>query len=110
MNLFYELICFASVICLSEAEESRRVNSRVNALGALSEPHEVFWTDTAKAAIVVQFQDRVDQVQVFFEKCRDSLAMVYQTMFPLNPQPESLLALMAKFKNHVEVQIGRAHV
>ena len=30
--------------------------------------------------------------------------MVYQTMFPLNPQPESLLALMVKFKNPAEVR------
>ena len=31
--------------------------------------------------------------------------MVYSTMFLLNPQPETLLALMAKFKNPAEVRL-----
>ena len=31
--------------------------------------------------------------------------MVYQTMFPLNPQPETLLALMMKFKTPADVRL-----
>ena len=30
--------------------------------------------------------------------------MVYKAMFPLNPQPKSLIALMVKFNNPVEVK------
>ena len=45
----------------------------------------------------------MEQVRNFFEKCRVSLAMVYRTMFPLNPQPETLLVLLSKFKNPAEV-------
>ena len=70
------------------------MNARVNALTDLAQPHEVFWSDKSKAAVIVQFQDRVQQVRLFFERCRACLAMVYSTMFPLNPQPETLLALM----------------
>ena len=81
------------------------MNARVNALTDLSQPHEVFWSDKSKAAVLVQFQDCVEQVCVFFEKCRASLAMVYKMMFPLNPQPEMLLALMANFKNPAEVRL-----
>ena len=77
---------------------------RLNALTDMSGPHDVFWTDKSKASIVVRFQERVEQVRKFFEKCRESLAMVNQTMFPLNPQPGSLLALMAKFRNPAEVR------
>ena len=65
----------------------------------------VFWSDKSKAAVIVQFQDHVEQIRLFFEKCRTCLAMVYSTMFPLNPQPETLLALMAKFKNPSEVRL-----
>ena len=32
------------------------------------------------------------------------LAMVYRTMFPLNPQPSSLRQLMGKFKGPAEVR------
>ena len=81
------------------------MNARVNALTDLSQPHTVFWSDKSKAAVVVQFQDRVEQVRAFFEKCRTSLAMVYETMFPLNPQPETLFALMTKFRTPAEVRL-----
>lgn len=95
----------ASVICLNESEENKRVRNRVNVLTDISPPHTVFWSDQSKAAIVVKFQDRVEQVHAFFERCRASLAMVWKTMFPLNPQPPTLLALMNKFKDAAEVRI-----
>ena len=81
------------------------MNARVNALTDLSQPHTVIWTDKSKATVVVKFQERVEQVHTFFEKCRSSLIMVYKTMFPLNPQPETLLALMSKFRNPAEVRV-----
>ena len=54
--------------------------------------------------MLVRFQDRVEQVHAFFRKCRDNLAMVYQTMLPLNPQPRGLLQLMEKVKTPVKVR------
>ena len=54
--------------------------------------------------MLVQFQDRVEQVHSFFWTCRDKLAMVYRTMFPLNPHPNTLAQLFEKFKNPVEVR------
>ena len=81
------------------------MNARVNALTDLAQPHTVFWTDKSKATVIMQFQERVEQVRAFFKKCRSSLAMVYQTMFPLNPQPETLLALMAKFRTPADVRL-----
>ena len=81
------------------------MNDQVAALTDLLQPHEVFWSDKSKAAVLVQFQDRVGQVSAFFDKCRASLAMVYMTMFPLNPQPESLPALLSKFKNPAKVRL-----
>ena len=52
----------------------------------------------------MHFQDRVEQVHSFFWTCRDKLAMVYRTMFPLNPQPNTLPQLFEKFKNPDEVR------
>ena len=81
------------------------MNTRVAALTDLAQPHEVFWSDKSKAAVLVRFQDHVEQVRTFFDKCRESLAMVYRTMFPLNPQPETLPVLLSKFKNPAEVRL-----
>ena len=47
----------------------------------------------------------MELVRNFFEKCRVSLAMVYRTMFPLNPQPATLPALLSKFKNLAKVRL-----
>ena len=58
----------------------------------------------SKTSTLVRFQDRVEQVHAYFRTCRDNLAMVYRTMFPLNPQPNSLPQIMEKFKNPAEVQ------
>jgi len=99
-----DLFLFA-VICLSDAEENKRVNSRVNAVTNLSQPHEVFWTDKSKAAVVVKFHDRVKQVHAFFDRCREVLALINQAMFPLNPQPPNLLALLNKFRNAEEIRV-----
>ena len=94
----------AAVVNFDEAGESRRVNARVEALDVLSQSHQVFWRDRSKTSVLVRFQDRVEQVHAFFRKCRDNLAMVYQTMLPLNPQPRSLPELMERFKTPAEVR------
>ena len=43
-------------------------------------------------------QDRVGQVEVFFESCRSSLALVHSALFPLDEAPQGLAALMQKFR------------
>jgi hypothetical protein len=95
---------FSTVICLNASEENKRVHGRVNALTDLSQPHGVFWTDKSKDDVVAKFQDQVEQIHGFFDKCRASLPMVWGTMFLLNPTPPTLLALMAKFKDASEVR------
>ncbi|KAM0896290.1 hypothetical protein ACQ4PT_023301 [Festuca glaucescens] len=91
-------------IALNALEENKRVHEKVNALTDLSQPHGVFWTSRSKAAVVAKFQDRVEQVHGFFDKCRAGLAMIWKTMFPLDPAPSTLLALMAKFRNAANVR------
>ena len=70
----------------------------------LAQPHEVFWKDKSRTSVIALFKDRVEQVHSFFWTCRDKLAMVYRTMFPLNPQPNTLPQLFGKFKNAAEVR------
>ena len=103
LDLMIRSFC-AAVVNFDEAGESRRVNARVEALSDLAQPHQVFWRDKSKTSVLVQFQDRVEQVHAYFRTCRDNLSMVYRTMFPLNPQPNSLPQLMEKCKNPAEVR------
>jgi hypothetical protein len=48
-------------------------------------------------------QDRASELGKKFEFCRSTLALVYDVMFPRNPQPQGLPALMDKFKNGEEI-------
>ncbi|KAK1651289.1 hypothetical protein QYE76_069094 [Lolium multiflorum] len=84
-------------IALNRAEESKRVHERVNALIELSSAEEIFWREHSKASTVAQFQDRVQQVHHFFDKCYKAMRVVWKTMFPLNAVPPTLLALMSEF-------------
>jgi hypothetical protein len=40
----------------------------------------------------------------FFDKCLAHLTMVWKTMFPLDPAPETLSDLMTRFKNPDRIQ------
>ena len=84
---------------MNPAEEAKWLNNTLNEVAVSATHPEDFWTDRSKASIILQFHDRVTQIHNFFDACRRCLAMVYKAMFPLNPQPKTLLALMAKFAN-----------
>jgi hypothetical protein len=85
---------------LDAAAEEQRVNSPVKALLRLAKANDVdFWADRDRTRRIVQFQDRAAQIQEFFDFCTSTLAMVYNAMFPRNPQPENLLEIMGKFKD-----------
>jgi hypothetical protein len=93
-----------TVIALNVLEENKCVHEKVDDLTDLSQPHGMFWTNRSKAAIVAKFQDRVQQVHGFFDKCRAGLTMIWRTMFPFDPAASTLLALMAKLRNATSVR------
>ena len=76
----------------------------MNTLANMSGNLDVFWTDRSFASAIVKFRDRVEQVQDFFEKCRRSLSMVWNTLFSMNAAPQTLLELLGRYKNVAEVQ------
>jgi CII-binding regulator of phage lambda lysogenization HflD len=81
-------------------DEDQRVDSRVEVLLRLArERGSDFWGCEDRTRRIVQFQDCAAQVQEFLDLCTSTLATVYNTMFPRNPQPETLPELMKKFKN-----------
>ncbi|KAK1697292.1 hypothetical protein QYE76_013989 [Lolium multiflorum] len=98
-------------IALNRAEENKRIHERVNALTQLSSAEEIFWREHSKASADAQFQDRVQQVHHFFDKCYKAMRVVWKTMFPLNAVPPTLLALMYEFGNAKKIRdLVRAQV
>ncbi|KAK1628548.1 hypothetical protein QYE76_002863 [Lolium multiflorum] len=86
-------------IALNPAEENKRIHERVNALAQLSSLEEIFWEDHSKASTVAKFQDRVQQVHRFFDKCYRGLRVIWKMTFPLNAVPPTMLTLMSEFSN-----------
>jgi hypothetical protein len=85
---------------LDVAAEEQRVNAWVEALLRLALANDIdFWADEDRTRRIVQFQDRATRVRDFLDFCTSTLGMVYNAMFPRNPQPNNLPKLMGKFKD-----------
>ena len=85
-------------IRLDPGTEARHVRNRLNTLcDVASRVTPSFWSDRAKGYVLAMLQDRVNQVGEFVECCRSALALVHDALFPLNPAPQGLAALMQKF-------------
>jgi hypothetical protein len=92
------------VIALNLSEENKRVHELVDALTTLAHFDKVFWKNQSKAATDAKFQDQVQQVHRFFDKCYTGLRMIWKMMFPFNEVPPTLLTLMSKFSNTKKVR------
>ncbi|KAK1629581.1 hypothetical protein QYE76_003896 [Lolium multiflorum] len=85
---------------LDTAAEDQRVEARSNALLKLAlEYGSNFWATPERTRQIVRFQDRAIQVRDFLDFCTRTLSLVYSTMFPRNKMPETLPALMEKFRD-----------
>ena len=56
-----------------------------------------FWTDNKRSHTLALLQDRMSKVDEFVKCCLSALALIYNVMFPRNPQPQGLAALMKAF-------------
>ena len=85
-----------AVARLDEAEENKRVGDRVEALRKLADLSDVetLWSDLAKREAITLLQDRIRQVEDLIERCGCALAQLHDAMFPLNPMPVGLVALL----------------
>jgi hypothetical protein len=85
---------------LDTAAEEQRVNLWVETLLRLARDNDIdFWADKNRCCCIVQFQDRATQTREFLDFYNSTLAMVYNVVFPRNPQTENLTELMHKFKD-----------
>ena len=80
--------------------EASRVESRLRHIAeAVGRDTTSFWSDPSRGRVLAVLQDRIGQVTSFARACRSVLALVYKALFPLDPQPHGLGALMARFRN-----------
>ncbi|KAK1647680.1 hypothetical protein QYE76_065485 [Lolium multiflorum] len=85
---------------LDATTEDERVEARSNALLRLARDHgSNFWGTPERTRQIVRFQDRALQVRDYLDFCTRTLSLVYGTMFPRNKMPETLPALMDKFRD-----------
>jgi hypothetical protein len=64
----------------------------------ITHPKCELWSNRSKAVILVKFEYRAEKVHYYFDKYHAHLTMVWKTMFPLDPAPETLSALFNRFK------------
>ena len=85
--------------------EQRRVSSLLS-----SERHSAgslessFWADRDRGHVLALLQVRAQQLEGFFASCRNSLAAVYEAMYPLDAQPEELYHLIRRLADHEAVE------
>jgi hypothetical protein len=88
----------SKVVAFNESEENTRIHEKIAAMTVMSHPKCALWSNRSKAVIVVKFEYRVEKVHYYFDKYHARLNMVWRTMFPLDPAPETLSALFSRFK------------
>jgi hypothetical protein len=97
---FLEILCILSHTMLlllfhigsylDAVTEEQHVNSRVEVLLQLAKQNDIdFWEDEDSTRRIIRFRD-------FFGS---TLAMIYNALFPRNPQPANLTELMNNFKD-----------
>ena len=94
-----------AVARLDEEEEGKRVAHLAGVLEKLAglSKEITFWSDPTKREAVSLLQVRAQQVEDLVERCRRTLALLYNAMFPLNPVPIGLASLLEKFGHGQEV-------
>jgi hypothetical protein len=81
-------------------EELAKVADRVEALRDIAELSDAvtLWSDPIKREAITLLQDRIRQVEDLAERCRGAFAQLHDAMFPLNPLPVGLVALLNSFR------------
>ena len=70
-----------------------------------------FWSDPSKRETVSLLQVRAQQAEDLVERCRSTMALLYDAMFPLNRVPIGIASLLEKFGHGQEVSdVVRAQV
>jgi hypothetical protein len=68
-------------------------------------PKHELWSNRQKAVAMAKFEHRAEKVHYYFDKYNAHLSMVWETMFLLDPAPETLASLFNRFKTPQRIQL-----
>lgn len=88
-----------SGVCTDFEAEKKRVEEVLDAAptGTASGMH-YFWSNRARGRVLAILRDRTWRAALALEGCRSTLARVHWAMFPHNPQPSGVPALLTRFR------------
>ena len=99
MKIDTDLSSRCSGIRLDPREEERRINARLTALSEnVARYGSDFWSNRDRSDALALLKERVHQVGNFAATCTKAIERVHRALFPLNPVPQGLGNLMAKFQ------------
>ena len=85
--------------------EQRRVDERVEREAKVTASGaQYFWSDTPKAKVPALMLDRVWRAAMLLLGCQKTLSRLHRVMFPHNPQPQGVPALMDMFRDGAGVK------
>ena len=85
--------------------EQRRVSSLLSSDRNLASSLESsFWADRDRGHVLALLQVHAQQLEGFFVAWKNSLAAVYEAMYPLDAQPKKLYHLIRKLADHNAVE------
>ena len=97
--------CVLAVIQFDPVVEQRRVSSFFSSdhhsAGSLE---SFFWADRDRGHVLALLQVRAQQLEGLFASCKDSLAAMHETMYPLDAQPEKLYLLIRQLANRYAIE------
>ena len=93
-----------AVIQLDHVVGQRRVSSFLSSDHSADSLESSFWADRGRGHVLALLQVRAQQLEGFFASCKDSLAAVYETMYPLDAQPEKLYLLILQLANRDTIE------
>jgi hypothetical protein len=94
----------SKVIAFDELEENRRIHEKIAAMTDITHPKCELWSNQSKAVTVAKSEYWAEKVHYYFDKYHAHLSMVWKTMFPLDPAPETLSALFNRFKTPTRIR------
>jgi hypothetical protein len=71
----------------------------------VTHPKHEMWSNRSKVVAIAKFEHRAEKVHYYFEKYLAHLSMVWKTMFPLDQAPETLSALLNRFKTPDRIRL-----
>jgi hypothetical protein len=83
---------------------NQNIHEKIAMMTDITHPKCELWSNQSKTVIVAKFEYRAEKVHYYFDKYHAHLSMVWKSMFPLDPAPETLSAMFNRFKTPIRIR------